>query len=45
MKQSIRETLPPTWDDTWVHQTLEQIWESSRSLREAKNKKGASSNA
>lgn len=34
LKQGIRDTLPPTWDGEWVHQTLEQIWENARSLRE-----------
>lgn len=45
LQQALRVVLPPTWDDSWVHQTLEQIWASTQPLREAKNEKGASSNA
>lgn len=33
LKQTLRETIPPTWNNTWMHKTLRDIWLNLHDVR------------
>lgn len=35
LQQSLRHTLPAVWETDWVHQSLDQIWDRTTTLRQA----------